>query len=778
MRCTDALIANAYQSPAKRSRSWTTSWRCGLSATVLLLATSSVSADVDVLSDVFVGGMEGPQGTSNYRIPALVVAPDGSLLAFAEGRRSGADPGAAGQPIDMVLKRSVDGGATWGQLAILAADHRFDFSDPRPLVDSATGDVHLLYNQWPDDCGQGCVPIGLGDESSVLWVRSSQDNGQNWSTPVNLNASVKSPQWRALNSGPGHGIQLQWQTNPQRNGRLVAPGHRDASGYHGVSIFSDDHGATWQAGSAQDGASVEVNESEVVELTNGDLLWDGRTFAGATRQRFLSRDGGETWNALGPGDLPVTRVDTSMVRYSAVRSNQDRDRILYAAPLGSPPGTGSDRTNQGVWTSYDEGKTFINPRVIASGHAAYSSMQRLADGSVGLLWEATGSTLVKYANFDLAELESIVHRPDMSHYDGFDNEVDRSRGGVGWSGGWSGEATFTVNESSFPHGGDVPFVGFPFPRTGGRLELGPGRGIETSRTLATPILLDQSRTSYVSLLISRAADDPNDGMAQEDLRIELRDEAGTAHLGFGVRSDESFYIDQLGTPVHTTADSFDVAASYFLVAKIVSHTAAESAFDQVFLKAFHSGVESVPDDDAGLAWTLVGSTDENAAASLTTLAIESGLSAAWAVDELRVGSSFAAVASNLPYEQIPTGVPGDVNQDGVLSGDGTGAPDSDDIAAFVRAWNSVTLGLPAVERVRLGDLDLDGATTLRDAFQLHQALEQAGSAFPFELLLGAAVPELSTSLLTATACAAACASSLCRQVARRPTSPQASVTKG
>ena len=33
-------------------------------------------------TDVFVGGQEGPNGTAHYRIPALIVTPDGSLLAF------------------------------------------------------------------------------------------------------------------------------------------------------------------------------------------------------------------------------------------------------------------------------------------------------------------------------------------------------------------------------------------------------------------------------------------------------------------------------------------------------------------------------------------------------------------------------------------------------------------------------------------------------------------------------------------------------------------------
>jgi hypothetical protein len=74
---------------------------------------------INYFSDVFVGGAEGPAGTSNYRIPGMTVAADGSILAFAEGRRNGSDPGAGGYPIDMVMKRSTDHGMTWSDLVVM-----------------------------------------------------------------------------------------------------------------------------------------------------------------------------------------------------------------------------------------------------------------------------------------------------------------------------------------------------------------------------------------------------------------------------------------------------------------------------------------------------------------------------------------------------------------------------------------------------------------------------------------------------------------------------------
>ena len=51
----------------------------------------------------------GESGYHTFRIPAVIAAGDGTLLAFAEGRRAGsADAG----DIDLVLKRSRDDGRT------------------------------------------------------------------------------------------------------------------------------------------------------------------------------------------------------------------------------------------------------------------------------------------------------------------------------------------------------------------------------------------------------------------------------------------------------------------------------------------------------------------------------------------------------------------------------------------------------------------------------------------------------------------------------------------
>ncbi len=611
--------------------------------------TGNLTAQINTISNPLVAG----SGYNTFRIPGFSVANDGSLLLFSEGRPNGADPGGSGD-IDLVFKRSTDKGATWSNLSVLHKRAGFDYSDPRVVVDQSNGKVHLQYIQWPTNNGQAGVPIGLGEDSARVFYQTSDDNGATWSggtngiNSLNITPDVKEPTWASINTGPGLGIQLKWQdAEASRNGRLLMPAHQRPAAYRGVSLFSDDGGANWTHGSGVTPGFSD--EAEVIELTNGDLLWDGRQ-QGGTRFRYLSTDGGDTWGQAHRGDIAVTPVDTGMVRFSAQREGDDRDRIMYSAPLGSNLGSGNSRDNIGVWTSYDEGKTFINPVQIQSGSAAYSVIDKLTDGSIGLVYEVNHNS-VRYVNFDLNQLEGASQQRETSHYDGFSNDIIRNRGGIGWSGAWSGQGTFTDNnESQLGGGSNVEFADFKFTKLDGRLDLA-GSDSVVQRSLSQSIDLNTNHTSYASLLITQTLDDSADDGSGEFLDIEFLDSQGNSQAAFGVGSNESFFLVGLGDNVATAADVLERDKSYFLVAKIIAQSDETGNFDQIFLKVFESGKDAIPDSDLGLNWTLAGTMTENNSALLEAISIEGGNNAFWSVDELRMGTTWGSVASN--FSSVP-----------------------------------------------------------------------------------------------------------------------------
>src|SRR5688572_29337818 len=84
---------------------------CGLPA--LLVAAEPLEPVALEMVDVF---RAGDDGYHTYRIPALIQTKPGTLLAIGEGRKTGrGDHG----DLDLVQKRSTDGGQTWGPLELI-----------------------------------------------------------------------------------------------------------------------------------------------------------------------------------------------------------------------------------------------------------------------------------------------------------------------------------------------------------------------------------------------------------------------------------------------------------------------------------------------------------------------------------------------------------------------------------------------------------------------------------------------------------------------------------
>jgi sialidase-1 len=337
-------------------------------ALLFLLAASAASAPLTHV-DVFRAGSEGYH---SYRIPALVAAPDGSLLAFAEGRKQNAgDPGRG--DIDLVCRRSTDGGATWSALQVLDdPGQNWSASNPVPVVDRDTKRVWLVYNRW--EPGHGTQSSRPGTTNNQTWARWSGDNGVTWSAAIDLTRAARDfERWGAMFTGPGGGIQT-------RSGRLVIPAAAKIADGPGLAmrayvVYSDDHGKTWQRGAL---VESHTDENQIVQLPGGDLLMDARQGSGGRRWVMRSRDGGAAWSAPQPGET-VTPVCTSLTVVSG--------RTLWVGPAG--PG------RRRLVARLDGGAD----RVIYDSHAAYSSTIPESDGGAAVLWERGDSAGYQFISF-------------------------------------------------------------------------------------------------------------------------------------------------------------------------------------------------------------------------------------------------------------------------------------------------------------------------------------------------------------------------------------------
>ena len=354
-----------------------------LAVCLVVLTCGTVGAAAGELAgpqkvNVFISGKDGYH---TYRIPSVIVTKTGTLLAFCEGRKSAR--GDSGD-IDLLMKRSTDGGKTWSARQVIWDDGGNTCGNPCPVVDQETGTIWML-NTWNlGSDRESRIVAGTSRDTRRVLVYRSKDDGKTWSKPMEITRTAKRPEWGWYATGPGVGIQLR---RGARKGRLVIPCDNSSlkypdHKYASHAVFSDDGGETWKL-------SREIrpacNECQVVELTDGTLMMNMRSYSGkGCRAVATSSDGGQTWSKIRhAADLPESVCQASFLRYSALDAAGRKNRLLF-----SNPAVTRGRTRMTVRVSYDEGRTWPVSRLLHAGPAAYSCLTRLPNGDVGCLYEA------------------------------------------------------------------------------------------------------------------------------------------------------------------------------------------------------------------------------------------------------------------------------------------------------------------------------------------------------------------------------------------------------
>jgi sialidase-1 len=378
-----------------KPRTWIT-LSGALAVTPLLVGAASAGAAsagatqaAGCTSVPFAAGMDG---YNSFRIPAIVRTQRGTLVAFAEGRvNSSADSG----NIDIVARRSTDDGCTWGPLGVVADYGDNTIGNPSPVVDPRTGRIVLLATTNGGDVTEAEIDAGqvTAAQSRRVWVLSSGDDGQTWTSPREITASVKRSDWRWYATGPGHAVLITH--GPHRGRLVVSADHTTAespdatTSVTGVNdLYSDNGGLTWHLGFTADNpdtsADVHGNETTAAELPDGRLYFNSRNSSGPAGQKradAYSDDGGLNLSR----DLEVQPTISGPTVEGSVLQ-------LTGGPLiYSGPANNNARASMTMRESADGGATWASAYEVSTELAGYSDVVQIPGRTVGLLYE-TGTT--------------------------------------------------------------------------------------------------------------------------------------------------------------------------------------------------------------------------------------------------------------------------------------------------------------------------------------------------------------------------------------------------
>ncbi|QDT09869.1 Sialidase precursor [Planctomycetes bacterium K23_9] len=267
-------------------------------------------------------------------------------------------------------------------MQIVRDDGKHQAGNPCPLVDQQSGKIFLFY------CGsrhsEGQVLGGAG--SREVYLITSTDDGLSWSETRNLSASVKKPNWRWYATGPCSAIQIQ---SGKYAGRLIVPANHSIHfddgrkwEYRCHSLYSDDHGETWQVGAS---STAGGSETQIVEVAPDLLIQDIRmqTHRKGPRAVRFSRDGGATWDAIEYDvQRPCPKCQGSIIAIPA--GEGDNLRLVSSNPAGK------GRTHMAVYQSLDAGKKWQKISLLEAGPTGYSDLVVTADNRVACFFE-TGS---------------------------------------------------------------------------------------------------------------------------------------------------------------------------------------------------------------------------------------------------------------------------------------------------------------------------------------------------------------------------------------------------
>jgi sialidase-1 len=174
-------------------------------------------------------------------------------------------------------------------------------------------------------------------------------------------------------------------------------------------LISDDRGKNWHMSAP---IRPGCNESQVVELTDGTLLMNMRSYNGKnSRAVSLSSDGGETWSPVSHDYQLVESVcQASIFRYGNFKGKE-----IY---LFSNPAVPVGRTHMTIKYSIDGCRTWPASKLVNAGPSGYSCLVKLKNKQVGLLFEKGVKSSTEMISFIRMDMKDLLEEPDLQMFSG------------------------------------------------------------------------------------------------------------------------------------------------------------------------------------------------------------------------------------------------------------------------------------------------------------------------------------------------------------------------
>ncbi len=344
--------------------------------------TSAYAAEASLKSFLGVASLEKQRLFSDQRYPNVVVTTKGTILT-AWGNNG------------VVIRRSSDGGKTWGSAITVA---KAGYLGGGTTVDDQSGDILIFVEDR--------------QPPAPLTVYRSRDDGKTWQaqkTVIEVDELGNTPSMH-MNE---HGITLK---RGKHRGRLLRPtrfygrgGEAEWSKQYTNAIYSDDGGKNWNT--SKPFPENGTGEAALVELSNGQIYYNSRMHwakrpHNKRRREAWSDDGGVTWkdwrviDVLPDGDQGRTYGCMGGLTRLPLK---DRDILIFS----NLDTDASHRERVSVWASFDGGKTWPIKRLVDPGRSGYSSLavgrpQSPSEGWIYLFYEHDPFKGAHIARFNLA----------------------------------------------------------------------------------------------------------------------------------------------------------------------------------------------------------------------------------------------------------------------------------------------------------------------------------------------------------------------------------------